>query len=234
MSKIYFVSDLHLYSSRSQEHRYLEQIREKANQAEQFVLGGDIFDFRWTTMTSVEATVARARHWLYELVTSCPRCHFHFVMGNHDYHGLFVQAIEHLEDKLDNLSWYPHYVRIEDNIFLHGDVVDRRAGARKMVKRRENHLYRKKRGRMASQLYDWAIQGNLHKPIVRYARTKKTIARRILNYLDEIGEGSTTGVQNIYFGHTHLAISDYEYKGIRFHNCGAPIEGLHFRIIEVQ
>ena len=234
MSKTYFVSDLHLFSSRSQEHRYLEQIREKAAEAGQFVLGGDIFDFRWTTMATIEATVARARHWLHELATSCPYCHFHFVMGNHDYHGLFVQAISNLESKLDNLSWYPHYVRIGNNLFLHGDVIDRRAGIHKMLQRREDHLYREKRGRLANQIYDWAIQRNLHKPIVHYSRTKKTVARRIFQYLEAIGHGPHTGVKNVYFGHTHLAISDYEYKGLLFHNGGAPIEGLHFRIIEVR
>lgn len=185
-------------------------------------------------MNSIEDTVARATHWLHELATTCPSCHFHFVMGNHDYHGLFVQALERQESRIKNLSWYPHYVRLGNNIFLHGDVVDRRSGVRKMLQRRENHLYRKKRGRFANQLYDWAIQNSLHKPIVHYSRTKKTVARRIFNYLEEIGQGPETGVQNVYFGHTHLAISDYEYEGIYFHNGGAPIEGLHFRIIEVR
>ena len=234
MAKTYFVSDLHLFSSRSQEHRYLEQIREKAIGAEHFVLGGDIFDFRWTTMTTIEATVARASHWLHELAVTCPECNFYFVMGNHDYHGLFIKALDHLEIKIENLSWYPHYVRLGDNVFLHGDIVDRRSGIQKMVERRENHLYRKKRGKVANQLYDWAIQGKLHKPIVQYSRTKRTAARRILKYLEEVGQGPETGVKNVYFGHTHLAISDYEYEGVLFHNGGAPIKGLLFQIIEVN
>ena len=56
----YFVSDLHMYSSRSQEERYLKEIERKAAHADQFVLGGDIFDFRWSTMDSHEETVAGA------------------------------------------------------------------------------------------------------------------------------------------------------------------------------
>ncbi len=48
MGKCYFVSDLHLFANRSDAHRYLEEIALAASQAEAFVLGGDIFDFRWS------------------------------------------------------------------------------------------------------------------------------------------------------------------------------------------
>ena len=37
---------------------------------------------------------------------------------------------------------------------------------------------------------------------------------------------------DVYFGHTHLAMSHFEQDGIRFHNCGAPVRSCEFRILE--
>ncbi|MBN1910592.1 MAG: metallophosphoesterase [Pirellulales bacterium] len=234
MPSTFFVSDLHLFSSRSQEHRYQEAIRGVAAGADRLVLGGDIFDFRWSTMASPEEAVVRAAHWLRELAVECPACHFHFVLGNHDYHQPFLDRLDHLQERLANLTWYPFFARLGTAVFLHGDVVDRRMTARKLLNRRAAWLHKQRRGQMANRLYDLAISGNLHRPVVHWARRKKTVARRILKYLEEIGQGPASGLRNVYFGHTHLAMADYLYQGIRFHNGGAPIKGLRFRIIEAE
>lgn len=233
-SRTFFVSDLHVFSSRSQEYRYLDELRAKARCAGRFVLGGDIFDFRWSTMASHDETTARAIHWLRELALDCPACHFHFILGNHDYHQAFIERLAHLEARVENLSWYPFYCRLGSSVFLHGDVVDRRMTAQKLADARADWLQKKKRGRLANRLYDLAINGGLHKPIVHLRRRKRTVSRRILAYLEDIGEGSATGIRNVYFGHTHLAFVDYEYHGVRFHNGGAPIEGLRFQVLEAE
>ena len=230
--KTYFVSDLHLFSSRSQEHRYLDEIRDKARGAENFVLGGDIFDFRWSTMASHEETTARAIHWLRELAVDCPACHIRFILGNHDFYEDFIYRLARLEARLNNLSWYPFYCRLGNSVFLHGDVADRRMTAQRLADTRAAWLLKKRQGRFANRLYDLAIIGHLHKPFVHLRRRKRTVTRRILAYLEDIGEGVSTGIKNVYFGHTHLAFSDYEYRGVLFHNGGAPIEGLRFHILE--
>ncbi|HLA84841.1 MAG TPA: metallophosphoesterase [Thermoguttaceae bacterium] len=230
--KTYFVSDLHVFSSRSQEHRYLEQIGHAAAHARAFVLGGDIFDFRWSIVASPEETVARAIRWLHELATDCPACRFHFVVGNHDYHEPFLARLDHLEARLANFMWYPFYVRLGNSVFLHGDVADRRMTAQKLTDRRSRWLDKKPKGPVANRLYDLMIENKIHKPLVHLGRRKRTVTRRILAYLDEIGEGPSTGLKNVYFGHTHLAFSDFEHDGVRFHNGGAPIHGLRFRILE--
>ena len=48
-----------------------------------------------------------------------------------------------------------------------------------------------------------------------------------------IGEQWRVGldVRNVYFGHTHRSLSGEEHRGVRFHNCGAPIRGHEFQII---
>jgi UDP-2,3-diacylglucosamine pyrophosphatase LpxH len=231
--KTYFVSDLHLFSSRSQEERFLDQIRSRAADAKAFVFGGDIFDFRWSQETSSRETLVRAEHWLRELVTECPECQFHFILGNHDHHPELVNSLELLNKKLDNFDWYPYYLRLGNSLFLHGDVIDKRSGAQRLVKRRESNRFHKPRGAVANQIYDWAVARQLHKPLVHLSRRKKTAARRLLAYLGEIGQGADTGIENVYFGHTHLEMTDYKFDGVTFHNSGAPIYGLRFRIVEV-
>ncbi|HTN77248.1 MAG TPA: metallophosphoesterase, partial [Pirellulaceae bacterium] len=86
----YFVSDLHLFSRRSQAQRYRDQLHATARDAKVFVLGGDIFDFRWSMLKSVEVTVDAAIIWLEELIAPHPDCQFHFVLGNHDCNRRFV------------------------------------------------------------------------------------------------------------------------------------------------
>ena len=52
-----FVSDLHLFSHRSRGHLIDEQIMEAARRSRVCVLGGDIFDFKWSAHSSHEASL---------------------------------------------------------------------------------------------------------------------------------------------------------------------------------
>ena len=227
----YFVSDLHMYSSRSQEERYLVEIERKAARADNFVLGGDIFDFRWSTMDTHEETVVRATDWLRKLAVDCPNCQFYYVLGNHDYNRDLMDSCDYLAAKYENFSWQPFYLRLGSSVFLHGDAADRIATGEELAEARMRWLRKQKRGPVASRLYDMAVANRLHMPVVRLARTKKTTARRILSYLRSIGEDPSTGVKNVYFGHTHFAFTNFRFGGVTFHNGGAPMQGLHFEII---
>ena len=71
----YFVSDLHLFSGRTQAARHAPALHAAARRARTFVLGGDIFDFRWSTLGSVETTV-RARTAPRRPLPPCNRHHF--------------------------------------------------------------------------------------------------------------------------------------------------------------
>jgi UDP-2,3-diacylglucosamine hydrolase len=74
----------------------------------------------------------------------------------------------------------------------------------------------------------------LHKPLPHLVFAKRIVVRRILKYLESIGEGPGNGVRNVYFGHTHRRLSNYRYRGLVFHNGGAPIKGMKFRIVEAK
>jgi UDP-2,3-diacylglucosamine pyrophosphatase LpxH len=233
MSKCFFVSDLHLFANRSNGHRYLEQIVRTASRAEAFVLGGDIFDFRWSRISALKA-VERAVHWLLELTSACPRCHFHLVLGNHDYHQALIDRLIVLEKQISNLSWHRYYVRLGSSVFLHGDVADKEMDAGMLAAAREEWLASRRRGPFLSALYDVVVLTRLHKPFPHLVYAKRIVARRIFNYLEKIGEGPGRGVRDVYFGHTHRKLSNYRYRGLTFHNGGAPIKGVKFRILEAR
>jgi UDP-2,3-diacylglucosamine hydrolase len=147
---------------------------------------------------------------------------------------VFIDRLMRCEDEIPNLSWHRYYVRLGDSVFLHGDVVDRPMGAKGLARARSRRLHDTASGPRLDRLYDLFVRANLHRPVVRLRRRKKTAARRILSYLEDIGQGPSNGVRNVYFGHTHRAFSDYEYGGMIFHNSGAPMKGLEFRILEVS
>ncbi|MCA9268121.1 MAG: metallophosphoesterase [Planctomycetales bacterium] len=235
-AKTYFVADLHLFAQRSQGHAHLRSMRQLAAQAETFVLGGDIFDFRWSTLGSSAATVAAASAWLTDLTKAAPRCQFHMLLGNHDHHDPFIDALEGLCNRQENLSWHPYFVRMGDSFFLHGDAADRDGTEASLTNARQQaqgHTHRT-RGRAASWLYDVAIHAGLHRPVPVFAYPKRRTARRLLSYMNEVGHGPETGVEHVYFGHTHRPMSNYRYRGVKFHNGGAPIKGVGFRIVSAH
>jgi len=115
---------------------YLDEIALAASRAEVFVLGGDIFDFRWSSIPILRA-VERAVRWLRELASACPRCHFHLVLGNHDYHQALIDRLVELDKEVSNLSWHRYYVRLGSSVFLHGDVADKTMDARRLAEARD-------------------------------------------------------------------------------------------------
>jgi UDP-2,3-diacylglucosamine pyrophosphatase LpxH len=233
MAKCYFVSDLHLFANRSNAHHYLEEMAEAAAGAEVFVLGGDIFDFRWSRI-AILRSVQMAARWLRELAASCPQCQFHLVLGNHDYHQALIDQLATLVTEVPNLSWHRYYLRLGSSIFLHGDVADKTMDAQGLAEAREEWLDERRRGPFLSALYDVVVMTRLHKPVPRLVYAKRIVVRRILKYLESIGQGPHDGVRDVYFGHTHRRMSNYHYRGLTFHNGGAPIKGMKFRIIEAR
>ena len=233
MGKCYFVSDLHLFANRSNAHDYLEEIAQKASRAETFVLGGDIFDFRWSRIPTLRA-VDRAIAWLRELASTCPGCHFHLVLGNHDYHQALIDRLIVLDAEVPNLSWHRYYVRLGSSVFLHGDVADKQMDARRLAEAREEWLDARRRGPFLSALYDVVVLARLHKSVPQLVYAKRIVVRRILRYLESVGQGPRDGVRNVYFGHTHRKLSNYRYRGLTFHNGGAPIKGVKFRILDAR
>jgi len=197
------------------------------------VLGGDIFDFRWSTLATDHATVEAAVRWLEQLTRQCPECQFHYLLGNHDYHDPFMRRLAQLQSDVHNLAWHKFYLRLGDAVFLHGDVADRRmTTAQSLADDRARWLYDAQRGPLHHRMYDLAVRAGLHRPLPYLVHPKRRVAKRILRYLEDIGQGPHSGARNIYFGHIHRRLSNYRYGGLSFHNGGAPIKGQRFHIVE--
>lgn len=230
----YFISDLHLFSNRSLAPHYMDAIHQAASRAGVFVLGGDIFDFRWTTLDTVECTVKAAVHWVEKLIERHPHCEFHFVLGNHDFNEQFSDRLDQLASSAANLSWHPYYVRRGRSLFMHGDISRRTLTHGALVQARHSCRHDQKRSPTANRMYDMVVQAGLHRVAQTVANRPARVARNISTYLDDIGHNAETGLKHVYFGHTHVPMCHYRYRGLMFHNGGAPIKGLQFRIVETS
>jgi UDP-2,3-diacylglucosamine hydrolase len=224
-----------MFSRRSNFADYEQAILTVAKGADVFIFNGDTFDFRWTTLPDVGATVVEAVRWLEELTATCPKCHFHFILGNHDNVKRFIEALDRLASRTDNLSWHPYYLKVGSHVFLHGDVTNKRKMTAADLERfRDEWLHDEKRHPFLHLVYDLVIYLGLHRAaqIARYPR--KRVARRVSHYLNDVGLGSRNGTKHVYFGHTHWAMSNFEYGDLVFHNAGSPMRGLEFNILKVE
>ncbi len=230
----WFLSDLHMFSRRSIYHEHEDEILARAAEARVFVLGGDIVDFSWTTLPSVDATIDAAMQWLSDLVESNPNCQFHYLLGNHDCHSDFVTRLGEVTETHENLYWEPYFLRIGSAVMLHGDAVHlkRRTNLALAAQRGRKHQFKQPEYR--HQIYEMAIRSKLHAVVGKLANPRRVVAGRIWDYLTNEAVDMTNSVRNVYFGHTHVPMSDYAFRGINFHNGGASISGLKFNMLPMQ
>lgn len=228
-----YLSDLHMFSRRSQHGRYARAIPEAIAESQLCVLGGDIFDFRWTTLSGVEETVERGIGWLVSLIEANPSCDIHYVLGNHDHTEPLMDRLQELSVRYETFEWHRYYFRCDDKFFLHGDVTDWAMDHDELVRRRSIDTDRKKH-RASHYAYDLAIHARLHTIPAYVWHSPRQSAARILHYVDTLGGGHRTDLRHIYFGHTHRAFSDFACEDLLFHNGGAPIRGLPFEILRFE
>jgi UDP-2,3-diacylglucosamine pyrophosphatase LpxH len=236
-SKSWFLSDLHLLARRSSAPSMEKAIHQAAREAHTLVLGGDIFDFRWRTKLSMDEALDQSVHWLERLIENNTAARYHYLLGNHDSHPDFVERLQRLSEQLPRFQWHRHMLRIDKSIFLHGDVVDRKIRAGEIHhdivdSRRSSKEERPDPHPFAHKLYDAAVGARLHRVAIQVAKRKEVVLRRLKHYLDAHDAGLESGVEQVFFGHTHRRLSNIRYGGMRFHNPGAAIKGLPFEIIE--
>ncbi|MCP3904889.1 MAG: hypothetical protein GY715_14785 [Planctomycetes bacterium] len=227
----YVISDLHLFAQRSVGGRRLDEIRRAAATAEFFVLNGDIFDFRWSTLPTDDASLDAAIGWLDRLVGDRPDCSFLYTLGNHDCYEPFVTRLETLAAAHRNLRWHPSHVRIGPALFLHGDLPlgRRRPGP----PARQLHGGHGRNGRTLRLAYRAFVAARGPRVVASVHRPRRC-AKQITRWLHAHGDELADGVTDVYFGHTHRPFADFCYEGRRFHNTGSSIRGLASRMLEVN
>ena len=225
------VSDLHLFSHHSRYNDYLRQIHRTAAEVEVFVLNGDIFDFKWSRHGIFSRSVLAARRFLTELCETHPHCHFVIILGNHDAVRPWISALDELEESVLNLEWHEFAVRLQNRVFLHGDVIH--AGSTNAALRRFRSRLREPANGHALQRF---AHGAVHRSRVPWMAfrllPKRVLAARILAYLRHEDWLQDSNVRDIYFGHTHSDFEDFHYRGFAFHNCGSATHGGRLRVVD--
>jgi len=216
------ISDLHIFASWSWAERYIDRMRAAADKADFFVLNGDIFEFRWSTLGRAEVTAHAAVDWLERFAGDHPRCTLHYVLGNHDGLVLLAERLELLAERLDNFRWYPAYVRMGHALFAHGDLFYR---SRANPFERPLPATIRRHGPPLSWAYHGihAVRGTR---LAHLGSRPGRCARRIVRSLAAAPRELIEGVTDIYCGHTHVAVSDFAWDGLTFHNTGSGIRHL--------
>jgi UDP-2,3-diacylglucosamine pyrophosphatase LpxH len=234
MKTVCVVSDLHMFCKRSHWEDHLDEIEVAAANADLFVFNGDTFDFKWTTLRSVEQTVQAATDFLADLAGRFPECRFHVNLGNHDHVQGFIDALADLASRTENLTWHPYYLRMGNTLFIHGDMATRKMNQAQLEAYRTNWLHHKKQGRMKNRVYDAAFRAKAHVAVSRLVHPPQRTLERVHAYIHDIGHGEPEGVENVYFGHTHVAVDGARYGGVTFHNGGAPMKGMDFSLLTLE
>ncbi len=228
LSKGYTTSDLHLLTNRSSAHRFMPTLHEAAAGANLLVLNGDIFDFQWSIYPDLEGSLEYVEDWVEHLVAKHRQCRFVFLMGNHDSLPAYGELLDVMAQRYDNLSWDPFYLKLGNKVFLHGDVGSSSHVPHKLAAYRERwHGPQRKSWMHAAYLAftRLGIPRLIHEctPVRRYTAD-------VVAYLKAELGSSFTDITDVYFGHTHKPLTDYEFHGLRFHNTGATIHGVRSRI----
>ena len=225
MPRVCFVSDLHLFARRSTAAAQYDTLVDAARTCDTLVLGGDIFDFRWSTQPTPDATAAAGIDWLGQLLDDVPEATVHYLLGNHDHTQPLIDRLPGFAATQPRFDWHGYYLRIGQTMFLHGDVADRPMSPGQFVRRRQRSLHhgRRRRGRFSNAAYQAALRVGVPQAVPHVVHPTGVTARRILRYLDAVDQRA--GIAAVYFGHTHRRVSGFTCRGVRFWNPGAPIGG---------
>ncbi len=231
MASGYVISDLHLFTPWSVADDYMLRIHEAAGRSDFFVLNGDIFDFRWSSLSSAKAAVAASAAWLRAFAHEHSQCRIIYVMGNHDALRPFADRLADTAASTSNLEWHPAHVRVGPALFTHGDLFLRKDAANPFTRALLPAIHAKPRAlRRSYRLLHSMRVHRWHAPVFN----SRHCAKRIIRSLDAAANDDIEGITDIYFGHTHTKFTDYAYRGLRFHNTGSMIGGLPWHMLPVR
>jgi UDP-2,3-diacylglucosamine pyrophosphatase LpxH len=225
MRKGFVVSDLHLFTKRSHAASLQPHLDEAMVWADFVVLNGDIFDFKWSVLPSVEETVEAALEWLERLAGMDPTAELHYLLGNHDALEAFVDRLPELARRIPNFHWHPTHLRLGSAFFTHGDLRGTATVAGGPIRKLERKVVLKRE--LMHDSYNYLVALKVHH-VVRVTHGRRQSVRKMLRLLATLDPVLLEGVTDVYFGHTHVPFSDHEEGGYRFHNTGSAIRGLPF------
>ena len=218
------VSDLHFLSARSgAEDLFEREIVPALNALDTLVLNGDVFDFRWAGRPIAES-VTWAIDWVEKLVEQNLELEIHYVLGNHDCHAEFVEALQ----QVVGIKLHRHYLVLDRNLFLHGDAASYYMDQKRFDRFRKIWGDDKPRGQLAMRIYNFADLLKLSSIGHHLYFIGNTASRRIGLHLDAVYPDWHQEIDHCYFGHTHIAFDAFTTDQATFYNTGSAIKGGKF------
>jgi len=229
----FVVSDLHIFTEWTSIDTYMEEIRSAAAKSDFFVLNGDIFDFKWSTLPTSKSTTEQAVKWLKNICQNAPQCSFYYILGNHDAHVKMPPALRELEKKLANFKWSSTHFFIGSYLFLHGDLLFTFKKTSPFTRPPEKYLKAEPKHRVLSKGYNMAIGLGAHRFVTSIMNTKQC-ASYSYTVLKKHSIAEMDQVTDVFIGHTHASFSNFKFKNLIFHNTGSAVADLHCNIINLN
>lgn len=222
------ISDLHLFSRRSRAEDLLAEMEDQIASAEILVLNGDVFDFRWSVLPDMQATIDGALEWLDVLIEKRSGKPVHFLLGNHDCVACFTESLSDFAEARPSLYWHESFLRIGSNLFLHGDCANRPMDSEEHRRFRDAWSRDKQRGAIGRFFYDAADALGASRKVHDLWFPQRGTVRRVAHHLDHILPRWRDEIAHCYFGHTHLPFTGHRHDGVMFHNTGSAIRDMEF------
>jgi UDP-2,3-diacylglucosamine hydrolase len=223
------VSDLHLFSRRSDGNELWDRIDDVRGDAEILVLNGDTFDFRWSHFRDESKATAAALEWV-ERVTGDGRWKkVHYISGNHDCLSEFVKGLRELSSEQETLACHEFHLQLGRCLFLHGDCANRRMNLDDLKRYRASWSKDRPRGALSKALYDGVDALGVSKLFHKLYFPKERTVASLVHHLSLVFPEWRENLDHCYFGHTHQPFSGHEHGGVAFHNTGSGIRGMGFQ-----
>lgn len=224
-----FISDLHLLSRRSVGQMHWQQLKPELHKSDLLILGGDIFDFRWSTHGDLIRSTQAARQWLHEAIDANKQLRIIYLLGNHDCLPSMQTLLKTLTSEIANFCWVEQHLALDQSVFLHGDVLDAgltsSALANYRAKFSDKH---RERGDLAHRMYDLLVASRIHGVPPKIIHRAPRVTKRLSQYLSSFDLTAEHGIHQVYFGHTHQPLGGTTYGNQLYFNPGSGIRHLPF------
>ncbi len=219
-----FVSDLHLFSSRSDADANVDRLSEFQSESQCIVLGGDIFDLRWSRKGGLQPTTDAALAWLHRLLDRTGRSQILYLAGNHDCHPHFAMVMQVLSEECQRFHWIEHALQIGESLFIHGDILHAEPSHGGLSSYRAKHHHQETPHPLLHHAYDLAVSMRLHKAVARLGNSPKSTCARLKSLAKGLKLQHEQPIHRIFFGHTHVSIPGLELGDQTFFNPGAMLK----------
>lgn len=229
MSQGWVISDLHLFSRRSDGAGLWKDAAVRFAEVDTLVLNGDIFDFRWSQLGDETTSIKAAVKWIEELLANSTWSTIHYILGNHDCLIEFRSRLQGLAESSKRFQYHEQRLQLGRNLFLHGDCANRFMDRAALERSREAWSRDRPRGRMRRALYDGADALGLSRRFHEFYFPTGRSVRRIAHHLAHVMPSWREDLDDCFFGHTHRPFTGFRLNGVRFHNTGSGIRGMGFQ-----